>query len=308
MLEGVTKYPFEASSLMGLGFGASLLFTAWYGTQKGIPDFGVRMPKGLMMSKGQRWKIKHIENSLRANLSRFSFKTSQGSFLPFKAYSRWKVNHDKYRKEFERQRDRFLSEYDALPNLVRKEADGWISEVFRLISNSEKDEKPTTPFYENMVSIIVSSAPDKKELSRLFNCKISLLPYSGLGTSLFIGTKWPAFREWDQVAKDGIEFSAGNADDVSSEFLNEIACQYSQKCREMFQSAFDVLSKKSASHIVLSSLSESLDDAEALNFFEDFTLSNLLLEAKGKTRRETQAELEARLIDLLSYVNSTYKR
>ena len=301
------KNPQEALRLMGLGFEASLSYSAWTGSPRGMPNFGLKIPKGLMLSTKRRSRFKYIENSSRENLQRYAFSTSSGDFLPFKAYERWKVKHRKYKSEFELEKNRFLAEYDSLPCEVRREADGWISKVFCMISGANETSRPTMTFSEKMVSLMLSKIPEKRELAKLFDYKVRLAPYTHLGFIPYSG-KWPSANFWTGIAKEGLELSGDEYTElgIANEFLKDISIQYAQKCRNMMQHLFENISTKRASHVVLSSLELALADAEALNFFEDEEITRMISEMRPFVKRETQVELESRLLDFLAYVNLEY--
>ena len=297
---------FDARTLIGSGFGVSLFVSVWEGCPKGIPDFGVKMPKCLMLSKEARWKIKHIQAAIRANLLTYSYRFPYGQFLPFKAYRRWKAKHDELKRDFERQRDKILAEYDSLPDVVRKEANDWITEAFRMVSKAEKGSLPTLSFYENVVSMVVSKAPRKKDLASLFDCDIRFYPYFHSDCSWIIGNGWPLSDQWKEIAQEGLSESI---EKDGGEVLVKIAFrQFGQKCMEMLQPILESVGNRSVSHFTVSAVNKALADLEVLNFFDDDEFSRHIQGLEGKVSKELQGELESRLVDLLSYVNSKYSK
>lgn len=305
MPEGFAKDSVETLRLMGLGFDASFLFTAWDGSPCGMPNFGIKIPRGLMLTKERKSRLKYLEINARKNFQRYTFKTSFGDFLPFKAYGRWKVNYDKYKSQFEYERDRFLAEYDLLPDEVRRESDAWISEVFHKVSGADRSSKPALPFSENLVSMMLSRIPAKREISKLYRYKARLLPYLGLGLSPYSG-KWPSSNEWTDVAKEGLKLSIGYQEDIFDEFTKVVLAQFAEKCRSMTLNLLERVSNQRVSHKTLDLMGEALLDIESLNFFEDKEVTQITLEAKPFLNREHQPELEGKVSDLLAYVNSNF--
>lgn len=306
MAKGFVGDPIEALRLMGLGFEASLIFSFWHGAPRDMPNFGLKIPKGLLVSRAKLARYGYIENASRLNLARYSYKTSIGNFLPFKAYERWKIGYDKHKAEFEIERDRYISEYDSLPQELRKESEEWITEIYKRVSMADKGTKPTLPFSENIISLLLSKTPKKRELAKFFNYRARLLPFVGLGESAFLGQIWPGSKEWEGVAKEGINIYLGIKEDIVDEFSKTIAVQYGQKCREMIQYLLEWVSARRASWVTMRSLKNALLDAEALNFFEDNEVSRLIAEAMKFLSKKKQKELESRLSDFLTYVNLVY--
>ena len=306
MTKGFVGDSIEALRLMGLGFEASLIYSFWHGSPRDMPNFGLKIPKGLLVSRERLSRFGYIENASRLNLARYSYKTSLGNFLPFKAYERWKIGYDKYKAEFEIERDKYISEYDLLPQELRKESEAWIAEIYRRVSMADKGTKPTLPFSENIISLLLSKSPKKRELAKFFNYKARLSPFAGLGDSAFFGQVWPGSNEWKDVAKEGINLYLGLKEDIVDEFSKTIAVQYGQKCRKMILYLFEWVSARRASWVTMKSLKKALLDAEALNFFEDKEVSRLISEAMPFLSKKHQKELEAKLSDLLTYVNLVY--
>lgn len=305
MPTGFARDSAEALHLMGLGFDATLLFTAWRGSPHRMPNFGIPMPKGLMLSKERRSRIKYIEISARKNLQRYTFQTSFGNFLPFKAYERWKSWDNTYKKQFNYERDKFLSEYDSLPDEVRREADEWIAKVFRLVTGADDRTRPTLSFSENIVSLMLSKIPAKRELAKCYRYKVRLLPYLGLGITPYSG-QWPSSNNWIGTAKEGLDLSKGSEDNLFEDFTEVVMTQFSQKCRSMLQRLLEIVSRQSASHSTLTAMENALLDTEALNFFDNKEISKMVYGAMPFVIREKQQELEGRVSDLLAYINENF--
>lgn len=290
-------------SLMRLGFEASVLFNFWSGSANGLTDYGVKIPNGIMLQKKQRIRLKFIENATRNNLEKYSYKIQDVRFLPFKTYKRWKLGYEKFKREFQLERDQILADYDFLSQNVRKEAELWISDVYKLISGTDRNAKPPLSFSENLVAKILSKAPKKKDLANLFKYKVVLMPYVGLGSSVYDVDKWVGSTKWEEIAKEGIELSATPKDDLLDLFPKAVAIQYAEKCRGMFQDLLDVVSTTDINWKNVRTLNRALDDAEALNFFEDKKISEMILKLKTLIDKTRQRELEIELSEFLSYVN-----
>ena len=129
-----TRYPLEPATLMELGFGAELQISIWNGQPNDIPDFGVKVPKSVLIPKRHRSKFLIIRDRLRENFSRYCYRTAAGYFLPFKAYGKWRRKHDIYSSRFANQTAMLLSEYDSIQNLVGQDASGWIEDIYRRVT------------------------------------------------------------------------------------------------------------------------------------------------------------------------------
>lgn len=295
----------EPWSLMGLGFSVTVTQTAWSGNVSQMPRLVTKAPPGLMLPKRTRTRLKRIALKTKEALGRYAYKTSLGDFMPFKTYGIWWPIHERLKSEFESERDRFIAEYDKLPLEAKKEAEDWMARFFELVTSSEHGTKPTAQFSERIVSMMVKAIPGKRELFDKFQYKAELRPYKGLGSRVY-SLDWPEVDSWKEIARAGVDSSIVSTDDIADEFRREIAQQYSQKCSTMLLPLLETISNVRISWVIMKLLRRALDDLDALNFFEDRVVSDLISTTRSVLDRDRQKELDTSISDLLAYVNSAY--
>lgn len=102
--------------------------------QKVVKDYFSLGRHSLLPTELQK-ELATIENTARAALDRYSFKTHWGYFVPSTNYQAWKAENEKHQKKFEEKKEYVLSHYDEIMEQVLSayrtlSEDAWMQTAF----------------------------------------------------------------------------------------------------------------------------------------------------------------------------------
>jgi len=102
--------------------------------QKVVKDYFSLGRHSLLPTELQK-ELATIENTARAALDRYSFKTHWGYFVPSTNYQAWKAENEKHQKKFEEKKEYVLSHYDEIMKQVLSayrtlSEDAWMQTAF----------------------------------------------------------------------------------------------------------------------------------------------------------------------------------
>jgi hypothetical protein len=137
-----------------------------------------------------------IENTARAALDRFAFKTHWGYFVPTNNYPAWKAENEKHQKKFEEKKEYVLTHYDEIMEQVFSAyqtlaQDAWMQTAFgSLVVRDNRDNlsealfqglyqqlesgQGKEEFIQTYISYIQSEMPTREEVAEAFEYEVEL--------------------------------------------------------------------------------------------------------------------------------------
>jgi hypothetical protein len=137
-----------------------------------------------------------IENTARAALDRFAFKTHWGYFVPTSNYPAWKAENEKHQKKFEEKKNYVLTHYDEIMEEVLSAyrtlaEDAWMQVAFgSLVVRDNRDNlsealfqglyqqlesgQGKEEFIQAYVAYIQSEMPTREEVADAFEYEVEL--------------------------------------------------------------------------------------------------------------------------------------
>jgi hypothetical protein len=137
-----------------------------------------------------------IENTARAALDRFAFKTHWGSFVPTSNYPTWKAENEKHQKKFEEKKNYVLTHYEEIMEEVLSAyrtlaEDAWMQVAFgSLVVRDNRDNlsealfqglyqqlesgQGKEEFIQAYIAYIQSEMPTREEVDDAFEYEVEL--------------------------------------------------------------------------------------------------------------------------------------
>lgn len=302
-----------ALALMSQGIIVRLTINRWRGSSKLLPEglglkFSdktsrevtekyIRLGREKLIPPDLENKLTAIEKRARKNLSKYSYSTVWGKFVPFTAFDKWEEENEKIKKDFFSISEYIGQNYKHITNTVKEAYAHMAQDVWSRLYPLKGDAPAS--FVENFSNKTKDKIPSMCEIVSSFKYESTyfVIPMpSIIEENLLKAERKKQERELlsfetdlekkarEKISKQYVE----RKQDLIDSFLNSTVEHMRKSVGELCNSILESLSKNKTNSISKKQkdkIKKTIQDVEDLNFYDDKEITTLLRNLEGEIDR-----------------------